>query len=309
MQNTNRVYIAAVAGLFFAFAPSVWAQVPVRALRNGLKAAQRTGAELVSPWTKVKISLPTQSMQHIPLSKSQPNAPFAQRVALRFPAASLQYYRATRGMSREQALREVARLRVESAVSEARGTHAWPQVIKEGAITVPDFNGLTLDGFMGRLGTPIPTSKIYLYRGMGLQEAGLRNILKNGLRPEDSGSMSNEVNVQTHLCSSGTMPTSSYVLEKIDTRQTFLTTRAESTLHFAALNSFQEGRIPVIVTVRNWRTPETSVFVAIRETIPASDFTEVSAFIKGPDGEPLWCRVELAADGESFVFTPYAPRP
>ena len=59
MQNTNRVYIAAVAGLFFAFAPSVWAQVPVRALRNGLKAAQRTGAELVSPWTKVKISLPT----------------------------------------------------------------------------------------------------------------------------------------------------------------------------------------------------------------------------------------------------------
>lgn len=121
--------------------------------------------------------------------------------------------------------------------------------------------------------------------------------------------MSNEVNVQTHLCSSGTMPTSSYVLEKIDTRQTFLTTRAESTLHFAALNSFQEGRIPVIVTVRNWRTPETSVFVAIRETIPASDFTEVSAFIKGPDGEPLWCRVELAADGESFVFTPYAPRP
>ena len=59
MQNTNRVYIAAVAGLFFAFAPSVWAQVPVRALQNGLKAAQRTGAELVSPWTKVKISLPT----------------------------------------------------------------------------------------------------------------------------------------------------------------------------------------------------------------------------------------------------------
>lgn len=154
MQNTNRVYIAAVAGLFFAFAPSVCAQVPVRALQNGLKAAQRTGAELVSPWTKVKISLPTQSMQHIPPSKSQPNAPFAQRVALRFPAASLQYYRATRGMSREQALREVARLRVESAVSEARGTHAWPQVIKEGAITVPDFNGLTLDGFMGRLGTP-----------------------------------------------------------------------------------------------------------------------------------------------------------
>ena len=142
-------------------------------------------------------------LEHIPPRKPQPNAPFAQRVALRSPAVALQYYRATRGMSREQALREVARLRVESAVSEARGTHAWPQVIKEGAITVPDFNGLTLDGFMGSLGTPIPTSKIYLYRGMGLQEAGLRNILKHGHRPEDSGSMSNEVNVQTHLCSSG----------------------------------------------------------------------------------------------------------
>lgn len=309
MQNTNRLYIAAVAGLLFTFAPSVYAQVPARAVQNGLKAAQRAGAEVVSPWTKVKISLPTRSMQHIPPRKPQPNAPFAQRMALRSPAVALQYYHTVRGLSHKQALRKVARLRVESAVAEARGTHAWPQVLKEGTITVPDFSGLTLDGFVGRLGTPVPTSKIYLYRGMGLQEAGLRNILKNGLRPEDSGPMSNEVNVQTHLCSSGTMPTSSYVLEKIDTRQTFLATRAESTLHFAALNSFREGRIPVIVTVRNWRTPDANGFVAIRETIPASDFTEVSAFIKGPDGEPLWCRVELAADGESFVFTPYAPRP
>ena len=112
---------------------------------------------------------------------------------------------------------------------------------------------------------------------------------------------------QMRFAHMGTMPVSRQMLQDLDVRQTYLTPQAQETLHFAYMHSFEEGRIPVVVTVRGWR--KNNSYHVVLEDIPPSDFVEVSALIRGPQGTPIWCAVSLAEDGYSFVFTPYVSKP
>ena len=228
------------------------------------------------------------------------NASFKSRMASKYPGAVVAYEQRIKNLSLQQALRRVVELR---GLTPPKG---WVKTTDQN-ITVPHLDGLTLDGYTGDFPSlPIPTNKIYLYRGMGLNEPALRNILQHGLRPQDTGSQANALGTQMRLLHMGTMPVTSNMLKDLEVKQTYLTPNAQETLHYAYLNSFEQGRIPVVVTVRGWR--KNDMHHVVREEIPPSDFVEVSALVQGPQGNPIWCRVTLAEDGHSFIITPYLPK-
>ena len=203
-----------------------------------------------------------------------------------------------KGLSEAQALRKVRE------TLGPRPDRPWPQTT-QGALEVASFDGLTLDGYAGDTpAMPIPTNNIYLYRGMGLDENGLRNILQNGLRVDDVRAGASAIDVQSRLLSVGTMPVSSEMLQPFAEKQIYLAVRSERTVHFAYVNAFEEGKLPVIVVVdKKWRVSDADH--VITQDIPATDLKEVAVLVNGPHGDPIWCKVSLAQDGQSFVFAPY----
>lgn len=285
-----------------------WMPLQAQLAKQGLQQLPRALGKNVleetataAAWKNFSGVLPVASSAAANLPNTRAPRSFKEQVATKYPGAVAAYEQKINKLSLQQSLRKVVELR---GLTPPKG---WPQK-SEHSLTVPHLSGLTLDGYKGKFPPlPIPTNKIYLYRGMGLHESALRNVLKNGLRVQDSGKHSNDLDVTTRLTTMGTMPVSSQMMKDMDIRQTYLTPNAQETLHYAYMYSFEEGKIPVVVTVRGWRKGNSHhVF---REDIPASDFVEVSALIQGPQGEPVWCSVTLAKDGSSFVFTPYVPKP
>ena len=289
----RKCFIFVLSGLFLfgGFAP-----LDAQLIKQGIKQVPQTlGKNAVNPWRNFTGKIPS-AVPAVPSKKPK----FTTYLANKYPRVVLSFEKNIRKKTHRQALRRVAELRE----SDNKG---WVKIISQGLVT-PHLTGLTLDGYAGDVPAraPVPTNKIYLYRGMGLDENALRSVLKNGLRVQDSGKEANAVGVQMRLLSLGTMPATEEMIRQTDVKQTYLTPRADETLHFAYMHSFEDGKIPVIVTVRNWR--KTNSHHVVAEDIPTSDFVEVSALIKGPDGKPIWSRVQLAPDGESFIFTPYIPR-
>lgn len=306
---TLRKYAAVwTAGLFltgcFASAQAQIIKKTAAAVPQALgKNAAREMMAAPAVWSKYPAMIPS-AATHIPTAAPiVPPSSLKARAAQKFPGALVKYEQRVNGLSLQQALRRIVELR------GVRPPNAWPKTLPH-SITVPDLNGLTLDGFTDILPVPpIPTNNIYLYRGMGLDASELRNVLQNGLRPEDVGKDANALGTQMRLISMGTMPPSRNMLKELDVKQTNLATSSDETAHYAALYSFENGRIPVVVTVRGWREPRHKGYHLINKIIPPADFVEVSIFVQGPSGEPVWCRVTLAEDGHSFIITPYAPRP
>ena len=202
------------------------------------------------------------------------------------------------GLSEIQALRRV------SETLGPRPNRPWPQTT-QGTLEVASFDGLTLDGYTGDTPTmPIPTNNIYLYRGMGLDADGLRNVLQNGLRVEDVKTGASAIDIQSRLLSVGTMPVSSEMLQPFAEKQTYLAVHAERTVHFAYMHAFEEGKLPVIVVVdKKWRVSDGDH--VITQDIPAADLKEVAILVNGPQDTPIWCKVSLAQDGQRFVLAPY----
>lgn len=267
------------------------------------KTAAREITAVPAVWAKYPAIIPSSAAHISAIPAVTPPASLKARAAQKYPGAVVKYEQRVNGRSLQQALRRVAELR------GGRPSNGWPETLPH-SITVPDLEGLTLDGFAGKLpAPPVPTNNIYLYRGMGLDANALRNVLQNGLRPQDTGTDANALGTQMRLINMGTMPVTKAMLEELDVKQTNLAISSQETAHYAALYSFEEGRIPVMVTVRGWRDRDYKGYHLIKKIIPPSDFVEVSIFVKGPSGEPQWCRVTLAEDGRSFVITPYAPRP
>lgn len=249
----------------------------------------------VSAWKNFQGVIPAAAAESV--AKSTAKSSLKSRIAQKYPGAVVAYEQRVNKLSLQQALRRAVELR---GPTPAKG---WVKTTPE-SITVPNLRGLTLDNYPGDVpDLPVPTNKIYLYRGMGLDENALRNVLTNGLRPQDVGSQANALNTQMRLVGMGTMPVTQDMMKDMDVKQTYLTPKASETMHYAYMHSFAEGRIPVVVTVRGWR--ENDSHHVVSEIIPASDFVEVSAMVKGPQGTPIWCRVKLAEDGKSFVFAPY----
>ena len=301
----NKKLFATVLGFFLlaGFMP-LQAQLAKQGLQQIPRALGKNVIEesaTAAAWKNFGGVLPSASAAAAAAKVEVAPASFKSQVAKKYPGAVAAYEQKVKNLSLQQSLRRVVELR---GLTPPKG---WPQK-SEHSLTVSSLSGLTLDGYTGDCPPlPIPTSKIYLYRGMGLHESALRNVLKNGLRVQDSGKHSNDLDINMRLASMGTMPVSRQMMKDMDIRQTYLTPNAQETLHYAYMYSFEEGKIPVVVTVRGWRKGNSHH--VIREDIPASDFVEVSALIQGPKGEPVWCRVDLADDGYSFIFTPYVPKP
>ncbi|WP_428075601.1 hypothetical protein [Candidatus Avelusimicrobium luingense] len=179
----------------------------------------------------------------------------------------------------------------------------WPKT-QEGELVVPTLDGLTLDGYHGVLPQfPFPNRTIYLVRGMGLTQEELRNVLREGLRVSDvKHDYSTDFNAR--VTSAGTMPFTSELLQNCSNHCIYLATDTERGLNFAYINAFKEGKIPVVVVVNSrWKTHEGDHVIA--QDIPAEDFVAIAVLIRGPFGDPVWCKVSLATDGESFRFIPY----
>ena len=306
---TLRKYAAVwTAGLFltvsFVAAQAQTLQKGVTKLPQALgKNAAREAAAIPAAWSKYPAILPA-AAAHMPAAAplAAPSSLKA-RAAQKFPGAVVKYEQRVNGLSLHKALRRVVELR------GVRPPNGWPKTLPH-SITVPDLTGLTLDGFTDILpAPPVPTNKIYLYRGMGLDGDALRNMLQNGLRPEDAGQNANDLGRLMRMGSMGTMPVTQDMMKDLDVKQINLATNSVEPASYAARNSFENGRIPVVVTVRGWRNPNYQGYHLVTETIPPADFVEVSIFIQGPSGTPLWCRVTLAEDGHSFVIAPYSKQP
>ena len=303
-MNTRILIFMLAAGVAFSAS-----SVPVQAQgAQGAKKAvaalgkQATQKAAHSPWegVAVKTAKSGAAAEHKAARATSQN--FKAKMAAKYPKAVVWYEQRVNGKNVQQALRRAVELR------GMRPATPWPKTQPQAAITVSSMKGLTLDGFTGDVGrAPVPKNNIYLYRGMGLDEKALRNVLKNGLRARDTGSEANAVELQTRLVQGGTMPISSDLLKDMHTQQTNLTTDPQGTLHYVYLHSFTQGKVPVIVTVRNWRPKGHNGYFVTKEDIPVSDFVEVSAFVQGPNNTPIWCRVSLAEDGHSLVFAPYMP--
>ncbi len=261
-------------------------------------AEQRAGSKV---WENFPEIAPASSKTAAAAARIR-NKTLKQKLAQKYPGVVVRYEQKINQKSLQQALRRVVELR------GTRPAKGWPKVFSY-SLTVPSLEGLTLDGLAKNAAAfpelPIPTNKIYLYRGMGLDENALRNILKNGLRPQDTGKDANELNTQLRLLNLGTMPVTQDMLKDLQVAQTYLAPNAKDPVHYAFLNSFEQGRVPVVVTVRGWRKGD--YVHVLDQTVPAADFVEVSVLVKGPKGSPIWCRVRLGEDGSSLVLTPYLP--
>ena len=267
--------------------------------KNLRKAAQATTTpSAVQPWAthfSPNVGLPPSSHLMLPPAVQPPKP-------IKAPS-----HRKIKRLVRRQEKQGVPRFTALRRAVEELGTQPsspWPKTV-EGELTVPNLEGLTLDGYQETLPfLPIPTNKIYLYRGMGLDEPALRNVLQQGLRVQDVTNEANALELQTRLLSAGTMPLTRKLLEPHNRKQIYLAVNAEYVLHFAYIHSFKEGKIPVVVVVKSsWRNGDHDH--VITQDIPAEDFVEVAALIQGPYNEPIWCKVSLAPDGTSFIFAPY----
>ena len=303
-MHTHFLILVLAAGLFLtAGAAPVQAQavqcVKKAAAVLSKRAARKTAR---SPWDGVVVKTAKSGGEAERKAARASSQKFKARMASRYPKALIWYEQKINGKSLHQALRRAVELR------GFRPANPWPKIQSNAAIKVSTMRGLTLDGYRGAIGpAPVPKNNIYLYRGMGLDENALRNVLKNGLRVRDTGPEANAVELQTRLVQGGTMPVSSNLLKDMYAKQTNLTTDPQGTIHYVSMHSFTQGKVPVIVTVRNWRPKGWIGYFVTKEDIPVSDFVEVSALVRGPNNKPLWCRVSLAEDGHSLVFAPYLP--
>ncbi len=294
MNNTKNklllIGIYLIMGLF-----PLQAQIVKKGIEQLPKALGKNPVITNTAWKNFNGTFPSISAA-ASLNTTQPSVSFDTYIARHLPGASVAYERIINNTTVTKALRRTAERR---NLPPSKG---WPAK-SEKALIVSSLDGLTLDGYRDVVPElPIPTNKIYLYRGMGLNYAALRNILQNGLRVQDTGKNSNDVGTSFFLVQMGTAPVSSDLMKKVDIRQTYLSTNAQSTLHFAAMHSFEDGRIPVVVTVRGWRRGNS--YHVIREDIPVSSIVEVSALVQGPEGNPIWCHVSLTEDGR-LALRPY----
>lgn len=303
-MNTRILLFVLSAGVFLS-AVSVPAEAqPVQGAKKAVATLSKKATQKAahSPWEGIAIKTVKSgaAAEHKAAQVSAKN--IKAKIAAKHPKAVVWYEQRVNGKSVQQALRRAVELR------GPRPANPWPKTQPQASITVSSMKGLTLDGFTGDMGrAPVPKNNIYLYRGMGLDENALRNVLKNGLRVQDTGAESNAVELQTRLMQGGSMPISSGLLKDMYAKQTNLTTDPQGTLHYANMHSFTDGKVPVIVTVRNWRPKGYKGYFVTGKDIAVSDFVEVSAFVQGPNNIPLWCRVSLAEDGHSLVFAPYMP--
>jgi hypothetical protein len=273
-------------------APAV-AALSVQKVADRMELALQNTPKPVCVWSKFSTDVGEIEPQPLtPIGNMHTNT-------LRNAQASFLFHKYIRqGFSKTQAFRKV------TEELGPRPSKAWPATT-QGTLEVSSLQGLTLDGVTGKMPLlPIPSNRIYLYRGMGLDEDGLRGILQNGLRVEDVQASASAVDIQARLLSVGTMPVSADILTPFASKQIYLAPQADYALHFAYTNSFENGKIPVMVVVKSkWRNGNGNHVVT--ENIPADDFAEVAALVNGPTGTPIWCKVSLAQDGQGFVFAPY----
>lgn len=224
------------------------------------------------------------------------------------PGLTTDFYTRIMHMPRTQALRTT----IEKGGSRLNAGGPWSSVV-EGEMTVPTLKGLTLDGFAGpspEIPLPKGGNKIYGVRGLGLDEPAIRNILRNGLRLQDLGKNAGDLGVllRTTNLSSAAPVTRSMMKNAIEESQvTWLTPNPQVAAFYARRNSFEDGKIPVLVTVRNERTIGTDANFEVAHDIPAENIVEMSALVKGPDGNPIWVRLSLMPD-QSFRINPYRLR-
>lgn len=287
--------------------------------RKEAQAPLATGSvrELVAPLTAAQKELSAQET-------------FAQKIAQKHPRIYLGYQEKIKGLTHRQALREQLKL---------TGSHLarhWPFPTATSVLAVDHLDGLLIERSLQKkidtstteglymvayLGAtevgesappfPIAYNGSRLFRGMSLDEAGLRNILENGIRREDIKKFGYRTNVLD------------LVIGK-EKRQALVgdvdvpvwTTHYSSLAASHALGNSVEGKTPVVVTMIGYQgrleAKDPNVkdnggewhHVKIYEDIPVDNILQVTALLKGPDGTPVWCKVSLALDGR-LLIEPY----
>lgn len=184
--------------------------------------------------------------------------------------------------------------------------------ITEGHLSVQSFEGIDLSGYVGPSPIyPLPTSNVNVYRGMHLTVQDLKAILRKGLRLEDNPhnamKEANGASKSQYLASFGTAPIPSSVIASTDLSNTTYTTISTSEALHYAMEGVEEGEVPVILKLgRKYRNRKNKVndHYLVKEDISPEDIEEVLVLVRDAEGNPLWCKAQLAEGGELRLY-PY----
>lgn len=144
------------------------------------------------------------------------------------------------------------------------------------------------------------------YRGISIDEDGLRNILQNGLRSQDSGTHHNDFAVFTYQSKALVDMANQAIGEN---KNICLISKAKQAESYALRRSKIDGKTPLVIQVKNTiphqRNPM-GMGVLSAGDIPLNQIVRISALLP-VDGTLVWGDISLTPTGD-FLFTPYETR-
>lgn len=151
---------------------------------------------------------------------------------------------------------------------------------------------------------PFTSPKRVFYRGISINEEGLRNILQNGLRAKDSGAHHSDFSVLTYQTKALVDLANQAVGE---TKNICLISDSRRAEHYAVRRAEGDGKVPLMIQVKNTiptvRNPAGAGVLSMGD-IPTDQIVRISALLP-VDGTPVWGDISMTQTGE-FVFKPYA---
>lgn len=153
---------------------------------------------------------------------------------------------------------------------------------------------------------PFSNPKRVFYRGISVNEEGLRNILQNGLRAKDSGSHHSDFSIFTYQTPALVDMANQAVG---DTKNICLISDAQRACAYAVRRAQADGKTPIVIQVKNTIAHQANPVgagVLSQEDIPVSQIVRISALLP-VNGTPVWGDISMTPTGD-FIFTPYETR-
>ena len=184
--------------------------------------------------------------------------------------------------------------------------------ITEGYLPLQSFEGIDLSGYTGPSPFfPFATSSFHTYRGVYVTAEELTIFLEKGIRLKDNpNNATNEAAATSkaqYLASFGTAPIPSSVMAIDLSNTTYTTASTSEALHYAMKGIGLKGKVPVILKLnRKYRNRKNKVndHYLVKEDISPEDIEEVLVLVEDAEGNPLWCKAQLAEGGELRLY-PY----
>lgn len=139
---------------------------------------------------------------------------------------------------------------------------------------------------------PVLSHQRLIFRGMALKESAIKNVLENGMLVKD-------VSTESRALSLSYAPTNPRAMSYLSTHPVNNLTDSPDAAANWASKRWQEGSTLVVVSVKSEASGD---IIVVENDILPDQFHDVMALLQ-LNGNPTWCKVELADNG--YKITPY----